>query len=234
MASKACSVCLNPWDREDHLPVALPACGHSFCRNCLVVMYRNDECIRCPTCRKVYKDIRPEDLPPNFALLDLVDSNVQDGPAPSPESSDVPLIGSPSEPPAPNPGSGVPPDEPGKRGPGKGLLYGCAAVVGGVTAVAAAPAVLTAVGFTSAGIAAGSWAASMMSIAAGLNGGGVAAGGLIATLQSVGAAGLGAAGVAGVGAVGGVAGAGVAAGAAKVVEGIAGDEKKDDEPRKGN
>lgn len=38
---------------------------------------------------------------------------------------------------------------------------------------------LPAVGFTSAGIAAGSWAASMMSIAAGFSGGGVAAGGVV-------------------------------------------------------
>lgn len=46
------------------------------------------------------------------------------------------------------------------------------AVVGGVGAVVAAPVVLTGVGFTGAGIAAGSWAASMMSAAAAANGGG--------------------------------------------------------------
>ncbi|XP_045864973.1 interferon alpha-inducible protein 27-like protein 2 [Meles meles] len=64
------------------------------------------------------------------------------------------------------------------------------AVVGGVLAVAAVPAVLGAVGFTGAGIAASSLAAKMMSAAAVANGGGVAAGSLVATLQSVGAAGL--------------------------------------------
>ena len=53
-------------------------------------------------------------------------------------------------------------------------------------AVAAVPAVLGAVGFTGAGIAASSFAAKMMSAAAVANGGGVAAGGLVATLQSVG------------------------------------------------
>ena len=53
-------------------------------------------------------------------------------------------------------------------------------------AVAAVPAVLGAVGFTGAGIAASSLAAKMMSAAAVANGGGVAAGSLVATLQSVG------------------------------------------------
>uniref|UniRef100_A0A8C8VVD7 Interferon alpha-inducible protein 27-like protein 2A n=1 Tax=Peromyscus maniculatus bairdii TaxID=230844 RepID=A0A8C8VVD7_PERMB len=55
---------------------------------------------------------------------------------------------------------------------------------------AAVPPVLSAVGFTSTGIAASSLAAKMMSLSAIANGGGVAAGSLVATLQSVGAAGL--------------------------------------------
>lgn len=50
------------------------------------------------------------------------------------------------------------------------------ATVGGTTAVAAAPLIIGALGFTSAGIAVGSYAASMMSTAAIANGGGVAAG----------------------------------------------------------
>ncbi|ERE73469.1 Interferon-induced 6-16 containing protein [Cricetulus griseus] len=65
-----------------------------------------------------------------------------------------------------------------------------AAVLGGAITVAAVPPVLSAVGFTGAGIAASSLAAKMMSLSAIANGGGVAAGGLVATLQSVGAAGL--------------------------------------------
>ncbi|XP_057344166.1 interferon alpha-inducible protein 27-like protein 1 isoform X4 [Manis pentadactyla] len=60
----------------------------------------------------------------------------------------------------------------------------------GAVAVGAVPTVLGAMGFTSAGIAASSIAAKMMSVAAISNGGGVAAGSLVATLQSVGAAGL--------------------------------------------
>ncbi|XP_051010332.1 interferon alpha-inducible protein 27-like protein 2 [Acomys russatus] len=55
---------------------------------------------------------------------------------------------------------------------------------------AVVPFALSAMGFTGAGIAAGSIAAKMMSAAAIANGGGVAAGSLVAMLQSVGAAGL--------------------------------------------
>uniref|UniRef100_A0A8B9GL69 Uncharacterized protein n=1 Tax=Astyanax mexicanus TaxID=7994 RepID=A0A8B9GL69_ASTMX len=55
-----------------------------------------------------------------------------------------------------------------------------------VVTVAAAPLVLATVGFTTAGITAGSTAAAMMSSAAVANGGGIAVGSLVATLQSAG------------------------------------------------
>ncbi|XP_073689691.1 interferon alpha-inducible protein 27, mitochondrial-like [Garra rufa] len=58
----------------------------------------------------------------------------------------------------------------------------------GGAAVFAAPYVLSAVGFTTSGIAAGSYAASMMSAADVANGGGVAAGSLVSILQAFGAA----------------------------------------------
>ncbi|XP_029396734.1 interferon alpha-inducible protein 27-like protein 2A [Mus pahari] len=69
-----------------------------------------------------------------------------------------------------------------------GTLVG--SVIGGALAVAATPVVLSTMGFTGAGIAAGSIAAKMMSAAAVANGGGVAAGSLVAILQSVGVLGL--------------------------------------------
>uniref|UniRef100_A0A8C3UH87 Uncharacterized protein n=1 Tax=Catharus ustulatus TaxID=91951 RepID=A0A8C3UH87_CATUS len=53
-------------------------------------------------------------------------------------------------------------------------------------ALVAIPACIGALGFTGAGIAAGSIAAKMMSAAAIANGGGVAAGSTVAVLQSVG------------------------------------------------
>lgn len=53
-------------------------------------------------------------------------------------------------------------------------------------AVLGIPAAIGALGFTAAGITAGSVAAKMMSAAAIANGGGVAAGSTVAVLQSVG------------------------------------------------
>ena len=67
-------------------------------------------------------------------------------------------------------------------------------IVGSALAVVAAPVVVAGLGFTTAGIAAGSVGASMMSAMAP-----TAAGGIVATLQPVGAAGLGAAGTTGSG-----------------------------------
>lgn len=55
-----------------------------------------------------------------------------------------------------------------------------------VVALFAAPAALGFAGFTSAGVAAGTVAAKMMSAAAVANGGGVAAGSAVAVLQSAG------------------------------------------------
>ncbi|XP_062252972.1 interferon alpha-inducible protein 27-like protein 2A [Platichthys flesus] len=71
-------------------------------------------------------------------------------------------------------------------------LAGTTAVIiaGAAGAVVLAPVSLGVMGFTSAGIAAGSMAATMMSSAAVAGGGGVAAGSLVAVLQSAGAAGL--------------------------------------------
>ncbi|XP_073173640.1 interferon alpha-inducible protein 27-like protein 2A isoform X1 [Lepidochelys kempii] len=62
--------------------------------------------------------------------------------------------------------------------------------IGAGVAFVGIPVVVGAVGFTGAGIAAGSIAAKMMSAAAIASGGGVAAGSAVATLQSIGAAGL--------------------------------------------
>lgn len=58
--------------------------------------------------------------------------------------------------------------------------------ISAVAAVGLAPVALGALGFTSAGIAAGSLGAKMMSAAAIANGGGVAAGSTVAVLQSAG------------------------------------------------
>ncbi|CAI5696934.1 unnamed protein product [Oreochromis niloticus] len=72
-----------------------------------------------------------------------------------------------------------------------GLLTGLAlAAIGAGGAMVCAPIVLWIVGFTSTGIAAGSYAASWMSALAIANGGGVAAGSVFSLFQSAGMAGL--------------------------------------------
>ncbi|XP_062413136.1 interferon alpha-inducible protein 27-like protein 2B isoform X1 [Pungitius pungitius] len=82
------------------------------------------------------------------------------------------------------------------------LCTALAVGAGAVVAVAAAPVVLGAVGFTSAGITAGSYAATMMSVTAVANGGAVAAGSTVAALQAAGAAGLSGTATAAVAAIG--------------------------------
>ncbi len=66
-------------------------------------------------------------------------------------------------------------------------VAGAAAVIGGASPYLVAIPAVKVLGFTSAGIAAKSLAASMMSSAAIANGGGVAASGTVAVCQSVGA-----------------------------------------------
>uniref|UniRef100_A0A8B9R1S0 Interferon alpha-inducible protein 27, mitochondrial n=1 Tax=Anas platyrhynchos TaxID=8839 RepID=A0A8B9R1S0_ANAPL len=66
----------------------------------------------------------------------------------------------------------------------------CVGVPPAGVALFGVPAAVSALGFKAGGIAAGSMAAKMMSVAAIANNGGVAAGSTVAVLQSVGAAGL--------------------------------------------
>jgi len=89
-------------------------------------------------------------------------------------------------------------------------------VGGGAVAVALAPAAAASVGFTSAGILAGSPAAAAMSAAAVANGGGVASFSAIAGLQSVGAVGLATSTAAGMAVLGTICVGGGAVGAGAV------------------
>ncbi|XP_059724505.1 interferon alpha-inducible protein 27-like protein 2A [Haemorhous mexicanus] len=93
----------------------------------------------------------------------------------------------------------------GKNGSAIRIVIG--ATVGAGLALIGLPLGIAALGFTGAGIAAGSVAAKMMSAAAIANGGGVAAGSTVAVLQSIGAAGLPLAAQVGLGSAGAASGA---------------------------
>ncbi|XP_016067988.1 PREDICTED: interferon alpha-inducible protein 27-like protein 2 [Miniopterus natalensis] len=125
-----------------------------------------------PSCRSLS---RMRMNPPNYPLLALLLGGHQWIPH--------------QEPDGPSTNSTDPPEDK-KRDLRRTAVTVAAAVAGGVVAVGSVPVLLGAMGFTSAGIAASSIAAKMMSAAAIANGGGVASSSLVATLQSVGAAGL--------------------------------------------
>ncbi|XP_033120440.1 interferon alpha-inducible protein 27-like protein 2A [Anneissia japonica] len=102
-------------------------------------------------------------------------------------------------------------------------------LVGALTGVAAFTAGPYLLGFTGAGIAAGSIATKLMSAAAIANGGGVAAGSAVAVLQSVGAVGLSVKGCALVAAGGAAVAHGVNILWRHVPEGGRGDQDEEDE-----
>ncbi|XP_053451896.1 interferon alpha-inducible protein 27-like protein 2 [Nycticebus coucang] len=106
-----------------------------------------------------------------------------------------------------------------------------AAAIGGALALGAVPVVLSAMGFTGAGIAASSIAAKMMSAAAIANGGGVSARGLVVTLQSVGAAGLSTSSNILLGATGSVLGAWLGNSKKAPSSSLAEPEAKEEQPR---
>ncbi|XP_063967384.1 WAG22 antigen-like [Lytechinus pictus] len=91
------------------------------------------------------------------------------------------------------PGTGGSPDKDEDKKSGNfasyALKFTAGAAVLGIGSFIAAPLVLTGMGFTAAGVQAGSIGAYLMSASAIANGGGVAAGSAVALLQSAGAAG---------------------------------------------
>lgn len=244
-SSLYCAVCKEKMNRQDKQPVCLPCCGHSFCRECLIGINDTIGTINCPTCRIHHQGQPPQDLPVNWLLLDMLDKEEGESTS-NQDSTKVPVRNTREAPLSTNhisvdftescksnkdtESSSCENQNNSNSNSGTSSKFwktaGIAAgsVIGGVGLVAAAPLALTAVGFTSAGIAAGSWAASMMSAAAIANGGGIAAGSMVAVLQSAGAAGIGAT------ATGllGTAGAGVGGGAAFGISKLFGKASRDD------
>lgn len=68
--SVSCPVCLNEYSRAEHIPLLLPACGHTLCEPCARHIYSAASMAKCPVCRtKNYEQVRA--LPINYAILEL-------------------------------------------------------------------------------------------------------------------------------------------------------------------
>ncbi|KAK8387317.1 hypothetical protein O3P69_018124 [Scylla paramamosain] len=69
-----CSVCMEGYTEEERRPLMLPACGHTFCKQCMsTVMAREGErgTFLCPTCRRPQPVRAVVDLPVNYSLLEV-------------------------------------------------------------------------------------------------------------------------------------------------------------------
>ncbi|CAL4110112.1 unnamed protein product [Meganyctiphanes norvegica] len=210
---KECCICREGYNEGNHRPLILP-CGHTLCKACVnnVATEHQRTVIQCPICRKNHT-INCDELATNYVVIDLLrgSGNLgQSSERPVPEMENNEYKDSQSKK-SNNENEEKDSNPPKTNGMSKAKMIGLGVgtVAGGAAAVLAAPVVLTGVGFTSAGIAAGSWAAGMMSAAAASGGGGVAAGSMVALLQSAGAVGLGASATAGVAGAGAGVGAGV-------------------------
>lgn len=87
----------------------LPACGHTFCRPCLICMKDANKTLNCPTCRKKHTGTNVAQLAVNFIALSLVDSHKQT------------LVPKPTAPPAPEENRGPPVDRCSTHGDPKRL-----------------------------------------------------------------------------------------------------------------
>ncbi|XP_042236002.1 uncharacterized protein LOC121875502 isoform X2 [Homarus americanus] len=72
-----CIVCQEAFDPKVHQPVALPGCGHTFCRPCVEKLQRRSYVLPCPTCRHPYKGEEAAHLPTNYLVLNLLPSVLQ-------------------------------------------------------------------------------------------------------------------------------------------------------------
>ena len=61
------------YDEDTHCPKLL-FCGHTFCTKCINNIFRSDH-LKCPLCNREFPVASVDDLPKNFALLDLIQSN---------------------------------------------------------------------------------------------------------------------------------------------------------------
>jgi hypothetical protein len=68
----SCSICYQPYNNE-RSPLILITCGHTFCRECLEMIFNSDtKEIPCPECKQSTYTLEPRALPKNRSLLDVI------------------------------------------------------------------------------------------------------------------------------------------------------------------
>ena len=74
-----CKICQSPFDLYDALPIILPVCGHTFCKNCLAKQLKhNKHTIVCPDDSQEYKDILSvAELPKNSLITKMLEKQAQ-------------------------------------------------------------------------------------------------------------------------------------------------------------
>ncbi|CAL4118892.1 unnamed protein product, partial [Meganyctiphanes norvegica] len=73
MDNYSCMICSYRYKAETVVPVALPLCGHTFCRSCLVTLQSGSKHLLCPTCRTDHHVYEVNRLPTNFSMLTVAE-----------------------------------------------------------------------------------------------------------------------------------------------------------------
>jgi len=67
-----CGVCKESYDLKEKLPLNLK-CGHSFCLECINLMFRVNNTIKCPLCRKENNYIARTELNKNYGIINILE-----------------------------------------------------------------------------------------------------------------------------------------------------------------
>ena len=72
----SCPICFEPYIEIERPPRVLIKCGHTFCDNCIkLIISIDDISAKCPDCRMYIDTTNLSELPINFSLLQLSDTN---------------------------------------------------------------------------------------------------------------------------------------------------------------
>ena len=67
-----CCECSSPFTKESRIPMMLPNCGHSLCRQCLEIK-KSIPLFKCPQCMIEYSPSNIGKFPVNMSLLCMIE-----------------------------------------------------------------------------------------------------------------------------------------------------------------